>query len=359
MSRTTRSRGHFSLVASVAVSWLVLGALLSVHAENAEEVYRKCVHGVVWIVNKTGWFSEARGSGFLIDRNRRLVVTNHHVTEGRWYMDVYFPLRDAKGDLITDTDFYKRNVEALRRQGYATVGCVVAYDPEKDLSILRLSALPKDAVELKTAFGNPSRQSCLHVIGHPAGRPLWSYCPGIEPQVTDFKANAERQACNFKAVVYKSGVFNGNSGGPVLNERGQVVGVNARKGGEGGMWTVAVHWQEIDNLLDTVQPHHVVGIENGTRGKIFYQIRWGDGKWENIEIAPKERYVHWWRGDNAPKPQIRFDCSAEAGYQEKKCELECSVHELGKNVKPDFERDARKYVFRWKENKTLELDFQR
>jgi hypothetical protein len=31
------------------------------------------------------------------------------------------------------------------------------------------------------------------------------------------------------------------------------------------------------------------------------------------------------------------------------------VRHLGKNMEPDFDRDAREYVFRWKDDKTLEL----
>ncbi|MCS7159875.1 MAG: hypothetical protein RMJ19_05325, partial [Gemmatales bacterium] len=136
--------------------------------------------------------------------------------------------------------------------------------------------------------------------------------------------------------------------------------VNSCQGGEGGMSTVAVHWQEIDALLDSLQPYHVVGIENATRDKLFYQIRWGDkDEWQPIQIAAKSRWVHWWKGPNAPKPHIRFDSSADPGFQEKIYQLDTYVSYLGKNVQPDFDRDAREYVFRWKDNKNLELQFRR
>ncbi|MDW8221509.1 MAG: serine protease [Gemmatales bacterium] len=363
MTRRNALLGRW-VAASTTTVIMVLAWLLAYPefggAQNAEGVYKKSVHGVVWIVRKAGWFREVQGSGFLADRERKLVVTNHHVIEDSWYVDVYFPSRDAQGRLITDQNFYKNNQAALQKLGFATQGCLVAYDAEKDLAVLRVSSVPKDAVVLRTANANPDQERKLHVIGHPAGRPLWSYCPGIEPRVMQFRTNLEGQELDFQAVEYKSGVFNGNSGGPVLNDRGEVVGVNSCQGGEGGMSTVAVHWQEINALLSTLECYHVVGIENATWSKVFYEIRWGDqGKWERIEIGAKSRYVHWWKGLDAPKPHIRFDSSADPGFQEKTYQLDTYVSYLGKNVQPDFDRDAREYVFRWKDNKNLELQFRR
>jgi hypothetical protein len=111
--------------------------------------------------------------------------------------------------------------------------------------------------------------------------------------------------------------------------------------------------------MDTGQPYHVVGIENATRGSLRYEFRWGEGKWESFEIDGKSRRVHWWRGNSPPKPQIRFDCSSDPGFQEKIYGLEWYVRHLGKNMEPDFDRDAREYVFRWKDDKTLELSERR
>lgn len=348
------AKGRFVLsvlfMSFVAAAWGVQPA----EAQQAINIYRRSVHGIVWIVNKVGLFSERHGSGFLIDKERQLVMTCHHLIEGKWFADVYFPSTDADGDLICDPDFYKGN-RTLREQGYATVGRVVAFDAQKDLAILHVNKVPRSAVELKTAFRDPDQNESLHVIGHPGDRMLWSYCPGIEPQALNFRRKVDGQQRDFRALVYCSGVFRGNSGGPVLNQRGQVVGLNSCAGGQGGMIAIAVHWREIDDLLDSVQPHYVFGIDNPTWSQLYYQIRWGDGKWEQIVIKGKSKYVHWWRGSNPPRPQIRFDCSTENGFQEKIYDLDCYRSYLGRNVTPNFDRDAREYYFQWVSNQILDL----
>mgnify|MGYP000094312691 CR=1 FL=1 len=357
MSKQRRRMILTLLTGAVLLGLLALGVGLTspAGALDAKEVYSQAVHGTVWIVNSLGWFSEAQGSGYLANKQRRLVVTNYHVTQGRWYMDVYFPVRDAEGKVIQEAHYYRSNHRSLSKQGYATRAEMVAYDKEKDLAVLCAFAVPRDAVALRTANGGPTSKETLHVIGNPANRPLWTYCPGVEPTVEQFQTKADGQERNFRAIIYKSGVFYGNSGGPVLNQHGQVVGVNACLGGEGNMFAIAVHFSEIDDLLQSFETYHVVGIENTSPNEVCYYIRWGNGPWKMVESKGKSRWVHWYLGEKALEPEIAFDCSAAPGYQEKRYTLETYVVYLGRNVQPDFDRHARKYFFRWTDEKTLDL----
>jgi V8-like Glu-specific endopeptidase len=357
MSKQRRRMILTLLTGAVLLGLLALGVGLTSPASalDAEQVYSQAVHGTVWIVNRLGWFSEAQGSGYLADKQRHLVVTNYHVTSGHWYMHVYFPVRNATGKVIQEASYYRSNQRSLSEQGYATRAELVAYDKEKDLAVLRAFAVPRDAVALRTANGGPTSKETLHVIGNPANRPLWTYCPGVEPKVEQFHARDGGQERNFRAIIYKSGVFHGNSGGPVLNQHGQVVGVNAMAGGEGNMFAIAVHFTEIDDLLQSIETYHVVGIENTGPTEVCYYIRWGNGPWEMVEIKGKSRWIHWYKGEKPPKPEIAFDCSAAPGYQEKRYTLETYVAYLGRNVKPDFDRHAREYCFKWTDNNTLDL----
>jgi S1-C subfamily serine protease len=208
----------------------------------------------VWIVNKTGWLwrSEVQGAGFLVDKKRQMIATCDHVVKGSSRLEVYFPFRDAQDRLVAGRDSYKGN-ETLRKQGYMTAARVLASNTEKDLAILEVDTVPKDAVELALANKDPQKNDRLHIIWHPAERPLWRYCPGIEPEVTRYRPQGGQAGVNFQAILYRSGIFPGGDGSPALNEEGKVVGVNARGGGEGNIFAIAVHWSEIANLLNQQQ----------------------------------------------------------------------------------------------------------
>ena len=57
----------------------------------AQQIYNQAIHSVVWI--HAGEFT---GSGVLIDKRRKLVVTNQHVTDNTEWVDVFFPVAESK-----------------------------------------------------------------------------------------------------------------------------------------------------------------------------------------------------------------------------------------------------------------------
>src|SRR5262249_12733743 len=100
-----------SLVALGLLLGLVSGSSRTL-ALDPPTVYRNTVGGVVWIENYLPGNRVTSGSGFLVDRSRRLVVTNYHVTDNEETVDVYFPVR-AEGKIADDRDDYRKNRTAL------------------------------------------------------------------------------------------------------------------------------------------------------------------------------------------------------------------------------------------------------
>jgi S1-C subfamily serine protease len=138
------------------------------------------------------------GSGFLVDGG--LVVTNAHVVAG-----VSAP-----------------RVQAQDGGEYA--GTVVAFDPDRDLAVLRLGSSP--AEELTLAAEPADRGSAGAVIGYPGGGELTGVRAAVRRALhavgRDIYARdtVEREIYELQARVAP-----GNSGGPFVTPEGVVAGV--------------------------------------------------------------------------------------------------------------------------------------
>lgn len=317
--------------------------------DSPQDIYRKSIGGVVWIENHLEKDS-ITGTGFLVDAKRKLVVTNYHLALDEETMDVFFPVRDKAGKLIGDPKFYQKNIESLRKTGHYSAGRVVARAPNKDLVVLVLESLPASAVQLDLADNDPEAGDVLHMLGNPAGRELWRWGPAVKPRLGTFrgKYNNFPVEMNYKQITYGSNSFGGNSGGPVLNDAGKVVGVHSSGGGEGGMNGGAVHYSEVAELLNTFTQYRSFSIENPTNVTLHYQVRWGDGEWKESKLEPGKVMTHWLKGDGPEEVvKFRFDRSAQEGYQEKVYTLDYRTVDLGLNVLPSPDYDAKVYYFKY------------
>jgi|GEM_PF-1175534 S1-C subfamily serine protease len=345
----------FHLILSVGLGVVLFtgAACQNLARPQAVVVYERCIDGVVYIETtiSEGFFRDeiAQGSGFLVDRKRSLVVTNYHVTQEKTKIRVFFPVRDQSNQLITDRNYYARNTRELQKQKCLASARIVAQDKDKDLAILQLNQMPSSARELPLASHDPKNNETLHVLGNPAARPLWRWCAGTQPEVTHLPAQAGSARLGLrdcKLLLFCCPAFHGNSGGPVLNDRGEVVGVASFTGGPGDIMTGAIHYSEVRSLLDTLVLHRVFSIDNPTRYQLHYQLRWRDqDSWQNHTIEPYTSTVHWSTGATRTEPVIKFDASFEDGYQEKRYTLKYYVRPLGRGVKPSRELDAFEYKF--------------
>jgi hypothetical protein len=326
-------------------------------AQQPQIIFDKSIGGVVWIQNYVN-NGVIGGSGFLAERNRRLIVTNYHVTDGEETMDVFFPYWDARGNLVDDPKFYLKNSPELKKSKHYLAARVVAHDRIKDLAIIQVYDLPATAVQLSLATKDPGAKDQLHILGNPAERNLWQWGAGVEPTVERFrgKRRNDNTECDFHSVAYAFNGFGGNSGGPVLNAKGEVVGIHTQGGGKGNIASRAVHYSEVKELLGTITPHRVWSVNNTTKGPLHYQVRWGAGEWKNHTVAGGWTDTHWLPGHTAAKPQIRFDNSTADGFQEKIYDISYFTSDLGRNVQPSVALDAKEHHFQWdKAGTTLEF----
>lgn len=172
------------------------------------------MHSTVWVVSPRG-----TGTGSLLDVEQRLIITNDHVAQGN-SVGVHFPVRGADGKWITRRDYYDPS--------HAVPGTVVFRAREKDLAIIELRRLPDNARAIALADASPQPGDSLHTLGNPgAGIALWTYRRGdVQNVVVDHEFEVAGTRLRATVVEMDLNTNFGDSGGPVANEKGELVAVN-------------------------------------------------------------------------------------------------------------------------------------
>lgn len=307
---------------------------------------------VVWIV--TDIATDSGGSGVLIDKNNRLVVTNAHVTGDDKEVQVFFAVRDSSGNVVRARPFYKNkdHQNTLQRLGYVTRGRVIAKyqypGNEPDLAIIELDGLPETVspLELLTSIDySKMTDEPIHILGHPTQRDLWHWKAGF------FKENTDRDL-----LVFADAYF-GNSGGPVLNKDGKLIGITRAIIKDKGI-TFAVPISAIIDLRKTLEPVKIFSIYNNTELPMSYEIKWEkDEDWkkekEPLETKKERLYSRLSKDISTEYPKIRFEDaqnSKEASESIQKLETKYRLLGIGiKDVK-DFDshieiNDSLRYQF--------------
>ena len=263
-----------------------------------DQLYTQAMRSVVWILNLD---EESQGSGVLIDKERKLVVTNQHVTDNAGFVFVSFPVQDQDRKLIGDRNYYLENYLSLALNGYGTWARVIAEDAEKDLAILQLDFLPENSLEIDHDLGenissNMRRDELVHILGNPGTLELWRWTLGL------FHADAGDW------LEINADVYGGNSGGPVLNGKGKLIGIISLSDRRTRTWAVPARY--VKDLLDTVKPGHTFRIKNDDTISIDYHIKWSaSDDWKLYSVRPNSSRTHWLNVSTVPQnyPKIAFD----------------------------------------------------
>ena len=184
MNSTTPSRSH---VASITLVTLLLSMSTCINTLMCQELARVCTPGVVRITTPDG-----HGSGFIVSKDG-VVVTNEHVIDYYAVGDIAVELRDGR----------RMPVKQIKRFN-AFFGL--------DLAFLYCQA-PSDITVLPIALNTPDPGTSVISIGHPANS-TWLVSKGIISGIR-----------NQDMLQHDAASNPGNSGGPLLDETGRVVGI--------------------------------------------------------------------------------------------------------------------------------------
>ena len=199
---------------------------------NTTELVDNVRPGIVLISKQIDTTTGGTGTGFFIKDN--LIVTNHHVV-------------DANEKLFVYSSNSYRSYEAE----------IVNLDLISDIATIRLKdweLFKKNEMPTNLTLGNSNKMrqgDKVIVIGHPWGL-SWTVSEGI------LSAKNRRPNANPKFMdQVDANIFQGNSGGPIFNEDGQVICVSAsmlvREGGSYGFCIPSDLVSKVLHDFDTVK----------------------------------------------------------------------------------------------------------
>lgn len=178
---------------------LALGLGSAAFATAAEEAPTRALRSFLGLTQKTATEeADSSGTGFIVHTNGYL-LSNAHVVEGA------------------------KKLQVVLHDGTVCDATVVEADEYKDLALLKINAPGLIAAPL----GDSSRveqMDSVMAIGFPLGTAL-----GSEVSAYPGLVNAIREAEKVPKFQIDATVNPGNSGGPLINERGEVIGVVVSK----------------------------------------------------------------------------------------------------------------------------------
>ncbi len=155
-------------------------------------------------------------SGFFV------TPTGYMVTAAHCVMSDTFNNTTQRYEPFSEFDISISNVNGNFGVNKVLNGRLVGYDPICDVAVLKVNGLTSQQY---LSWGN-SRQtpigSRVYVLGNPAGLDEDSFATGI---IRDNKYNGQFPVFYVESLLTDGTIIGGNSGGPLLNAIGQVIGL--------------------------------------------------------------------------------------------------------------------------------------
>jgi S1-C subfamily serine protease len=189
-------------------------------ADVVEDVRRS----VVRIEGSGGGSASSSGSGAILDRDGH-IVTNYHVIEGMM------------------------EVKVLLWDGTAASGTVVGTDPGSDLAVLKVD-LPSHLM-IPARVGDSDRVRVgddVFAIGHPFGQ-NFTVTSGIVSATSRVTQSAFTGRGIRDVLQVDAAVNPGNSGGPLFNAAGEMIGVNTSIENPNGRFFVGLGYAVPSNTV--------------------------------------------------------------------------------------------------------------
>ena len=186
--------------------------------QTPQQIAKKALASTVLIVMEdANGQPVSSGSGFFVGRG--MIATNLHVVEG----------------------VFNGYIKQVGMDKTYRIKGIVAMNSQQDLAILRVSDIGAPILPLGNSdeleIGEP-----VYAVGNPKGYLEGTFTEGVVSGMREFQTDSKR-------IQMSAPVSEGSSGGPVLNSRGEVIGVAVSKLTEGQNLNFAIPSNYLKELL--------------------------------------------------------------------------------------------------------------
>lgn len=227
---TALKKGTVTITASVGSQKYRSTIQIKSKELTAEEIYENCSKATVEILAEVASNRYNLGSGFFIDDGT--IITNYHVVSG------------TSSIKITDSENKSYYVEQ-----------VLGYDEKIDLVILKVNSKNEYLEKNKEAI-KPGET--VYTLGSPLGL-TGSFADGLV-------SSPSRKIESVDYIQVTAPMSPGNSGGPLINKYGEVIGINTWQYTEGQNLNFSININEIQNVK-TDKPLSMSDFQKETAGK--------------------------------------------------------------------------------------------
>lgn len=206
-------------VAAPAPTTSVSSQLVSSSGQmSPQDIYTEACQQVVAITTEITYYnifgysssSAVSGSGFIISDNG-YILTNYHVIEDA-----------VKGGY---------DVEVYLHDGTEYIATIVGYEEDNDIAVLKIDAEGLNPVTIGDSDSMQVGES-VYAVGNPLGELQYTMTAGMVSALDREISSSDSSTGKVNTInmfQMDAAVNSGNSGGPVYNSRGEVIGVVTAK----------------------------------------------------------------------------------------------------------------------------------
>lgn len=212
----------------------LLFAASSAHSQSAQEIAKKAFGSTVLLVMEdVNGQPLSLGSGFFVREGE--IASNLHVVEGA-----------ARGYAKLVGQKTKYDLEGI-----------TAVDPERDLVVLKISAAGSPVLTLASSDAVQVGES-IYAVGNPQG---------LEGTFSQGIVSSIREVGTDKLLQITAPISPGSSGGPVLNAKGEVIGVSVATFRGGQNLNFAIPSNYLKTLLGKAGPAKPLAQAQSTKAQ--------------------------------------------------------------------------------------------